>query len=852
MKTTMIIVMCPVVILVPRLGWAEIRLPSVFSDHMVLQRDTPVNLWGWAEPDEQVVVEFADQKHSVITDREGRWQATLHSMPASAEGRDLVAHCGKSEVVTLRDVVVGDVWVSCGQSNMMFGLAGADTGEQAIADSGDYPGLRLFNVAGDPRATQVAEDVQGDWRGSSPTSARSFSAVSYFFGRHLHMHLGVPIGMINVVAIVPAEAWVDPQTLAGDSLLKPLFDDALQVAGKSYQGMIAPLQPFTIRGVIYYQGEYNSGRARQWRRLFPALVRSWRSTWGQGEFPFLAVQLPAFYRHVKKKDARLDMPLAQIVQLHRPGAEEHWAEFRDAQLSAWRTVPNTGLAIAIDLGDPNDIHPSNKQPVGDRLALQARNVAYGEKITASGPVFRELETNGRELILKFDHVGTALRNSGEKLTGFELAGRGQRWVWADARIEGETVIVAAEEIEQPVYVRYAWANYPRHSLFNAEGLPASPFRASVRHRAFQQDRFIIPMANASCEEAFEGDGSGLNPGQAAARWILKNGARRSSDRAAHGNWCVALPENGFLGINRIVPGRPDRYDWNSDLLSAHRLRPGTVVGYSVEIAAGGDLQTGYMNLCCDSTAGGYQHWGDGIPLVTTAKTDFVSRRIATRLKPEFRLPMGRGGLGIGGRWINQSKNPGTLYLDNFSDLEVIRPKLRVSDVSPIDLGTVAADTLAVSQAREISNAQSETLTSLLGDDDESSPVATVLYGINHVAVGLHGGQPHAWDETDHVGAEIIGSAAERFAFVTEHPGGNARQLCLMGTDGKPGLTGGMHPEPEPLQVQFLGAKAKGMYLATVRIVTQAGNTGIRSDGRPGEPISNLFYVDIPVKVLVSD
>jgi len=671
-------------------GWAAIRLPKVFSDHMVLQREAPVKLWGWAGPGEQVVVEFAGQGHSATANREGKWQVTLGAMPASGEGRDLVVSSGRSAEVVLRDVLVGDVWLSCGQSNMMFSLANADTGERAIADSANYPGLRLFNVVGDPRAKQAAEDIKGDWKISSPASSRSFSAVSYFFGRHLHKHLDVPIGMINVVAIVPAEAWVDPQTLAADPFLKPLFDDALQVAGKSYHGMIAPIQPFTIRGVIYYQGEYNAGRARQWRRLFPALIRSWRSTWGQGEFPFLAVQLPAFYRHVKEKDARLDMPPKQIASLHQPGAEEHWAEFRDAQLFVWQTVPKTGLAVTIDVGDPSDVHPSNKEPVGDRLALQARSLAYGETITAFGPVFRGLETKGRELVLKFDYVGTGLRAAGERLVGFELAGRDQKWGWADARIEGETVIVSAGEIEEPVYVRYAWANYPRYSLFNAEGLPASPFRAFVRDRAFQQDRFTIPMPNSSFEETTEDDGAG-RLGPKSPRWVFKKGAQRSSAKAADGSWCAALPQDGFLGIEGIVPGAVDRYDWNSGLLAANRLRPGTVVGYSVEIAAKGGPQIGYMNLCCDATAGGYQSWGVGIPLVTTDRESFVTRRIVTRLRPEFRLPMGRRGLSIGGRWINQSKTAGTLYLDRFSDLEIIRPKLRISDTTPIDFGSVAVN-----------------------------------------------------------------------------------------------------------------------------------------------------------------
>jgi hypothetical protein len=173
-------------------------------------------------------------------------------------------------------------------------------------------------------------------------------------------------------------------------------------------------------------------------------------------------------------------------------------------------------------------------------------------------------------------------------------------------------------------------------------------------------------------------------------------------------------------------------------------------------------------------------------------------------------------------------------------------------VSPIDLGSVAVSTSAASRPREISNAQPATLTNLLSDDDEPSPVATVLYGISHVAMGLHGGQPQGWDETDHVGAEIFGSAAERFAFVTEHPGMNARQLRLIGEDGKPGLAGGGQPESEPLQIRFLGATMKGTYQATVRIVTQAGNTGIRSTGKPKEPLENLFYVDMPIEVLVTE
>lgn len=479
-------------------AWAQdTKLASVFTDHMVLQRELPVPIWGTGTAGDSVTVEFAGQTVTGKVGENGRWQVILKSLPASAEGRSLVVK-SKSTPVTLNDVVVGEVWLASGQSNMEWALYGAANSGTAISNATDAA-LRLFTVrqvVGEKPLTTVT----GEWNQCAPQVAKNFSAVGYFFGRDLRKALGVPVGVIcsawgGTVAI----AWTSRPALEAEPLLKrrieehdqniASYDAAKEEASyqgalvkhqaaveqakaegrpapkapvkrpaptptrnspyRLYNGMIAPLVPLAFRGVIWYQGESDAGQSEQYRLLFPTLIKNWRHDFGR-EFPFLFVQIAPHN----------SMP----------------AEIRDAQLHTWRTVPNTAMAVITDWGNPKDIHPRDKEPVGARLALAARAVAYGEKIVYSGPVFESVKFDGARAILSFQHVGGGLVAKGETLTGFTMAGADKKFVPATAVINGQQVIVTSPQVERPVAVRFGWSNVPEGNLFNQEGLPASPFR----------------------------------------------------------------------------------------------------------------------------------------------------------------------------------------------------------------------------------------------------------------------------------------------------------------------------------------------------------------------------------------
>jgi sialate O-acetylesterase len=491
-------------VLVMAVAFGQLRLPSLISDHMVLQRDMPVRLWGTAAPNERVTVRFRGQEIATTADEKGRWQVTLPPAPAGGPF-DLVVRGGDSEIV-VRDVLVGEVWVASGQSNMEWPVAMAMNAEQEIAQANDAQ-IRFFQVPHRVAETPQ-EEGQGAWRVCSPETVKNFSAVAYFFARELRQHLKVPVGVIQATwGGTPAEAWTSLPTLQSDPAFRPLLDrwakilaeypaarqryeaelqkwreaaEQAKAQGKPvppqprpplgpehphrpanlFNGMIAPLTKFTIRGVIWYQGESNVGRAAEYRRLFPAMITDWRKAWGLGDFPFLFVQLANFL-------ARKPEP-----------SESAWAELREAQMFALK-LPNTGMATAIDIGDANDIHPRNKQEVGRRLALVARAIAYGEPIVYSGPIYERMQVEGNKVRLFFRHVGSGLACKGEKLTGFAIAGVDGKFVWAEAAIEGDTVVVWSPQVPQPVAVRYAWADNPEVNLYNREGLPALPFRTDA-------------------------------------------------------------------------------------------------------------------------------------------------------------------------------------------------------------------------------------------------------------------------------------------------------------------------------------------------------------------------------------
>lgn len=816
---------------------AEVRLPGIFSEGMVLQRGMPVRVWGWADEGERVVVSFRGQEVAA-TAKDGRWETTLEPLEA---GGPFPLTVSGGNTIEFKDVLVGEVWISCGQSNMMMGLAQASTGAEAIAASDEFPQIRLANVPGG-QAEKPATDVAVAWKPATRSTLPGFSAVSYFFGREIHKRLGVPVGLVNVVSIVPGQSWIDEETLLSVPALAEMATRPIKPV-VSYNAMIAPIARYAIRGVIYYQGEYNSGSGREYREVMPAIIRSWRRQWGQGDFPFLFVQLPGYHQHLAAKDKRLDMPEATLAALHSLGGASSWAELREAQLLTWRNVPATGMAVAIDLGDPQDIHPANKQPVGERLALLARAIAYGESLVHSGPIVKSLAVEGSSLVVSFDHVGGGLaaRDGGPR--GFEVAGADHRYRWARAEIRGDSVVLSHPEVPEPVFVRYAWANYPACNLFNAEGLPASPFRAHVEGRAFQADVERIPFRNPSFEEA------GAEP-TVPADWQPKEGAERVTGAASDGAWALALPAKGGVVQVDIADNGIYGYDWNADLFEAARFRPGTLFGYSVDMAAtpGGGPQVGYMRLCGGEGNVGYDHWG-GIPEIKTASERYVPRRIAGLMTTKFAVY--GNGMRVG-TYFGNTTQAGRLLLDNLSPISFVRPRLAVSDEAPLALGRVPPGTAAESQPRWITNGQRLTLPDRRTDDAEERQVATLLYGIANVQPSLQWSIAHVWGETDHVGAVILGDDAELFEFVSEHLGGSPRELRLVGGDGEGGLRGGEEPEREPLVVRFRGSAKQGDVAATVRIVTQAGNVGRLSRGRDGEPLPQLFYLDIPVTVTVAD
>ncbi len=482
---------------------AELKLPALISDNMVIQRDTKVPLWGTADPGERVTVTLGDQQRSAVADNRGRWRVELGPFPAGGPHRLTIA-TARSKVV-VKNVLVGEVWVCSGQSNMAFALRGALNAEWEIA-SATYPKIRLFMVE---RATadHPLSDVVGQWVECSPQTVPGFSAVAYFFGRELYTTLGVPVGLIESAwGGTPAEAWTSAETLAADPYFKPILDRWAQITanypkaleqyqkkleqwkeqakqararGKNpprrprppaggpddphrpsvlFNAMIAPLTPYAIRGAIWYQGESNASRAYQYRKLFPAMIQDWRRHWNRGDFPFLFVQL------------------ANFMQRKPEPSESAWAELREAQLMAL-SLPNTAMAVIIDIGEANDIHPKNKQGVGHRLALAARAIVYGEDIEYSGPLFETMTIEGNKVRIRFSHVGGGLvAKGGGPLKGFAIAGVDRKFVWAQAKIEGDSVVVWSEKVPHPVAVRYAWADNPECNLYNKEGLPASPFR----------------------------------------------------------------------------------------------------------------------------------------------------------------------------------------------------------------------------------------------------------------------------------------------------------------------------------------------------------------------------------------
>jgi len=545
---------------------------------MVLQRGMEAPVWGTADEGETVTVTFAGQTKSAAA-RGGKWMVRLDGLKAG--GPFTMTVSGKN-ALTLKNVLVGEVWIGSGQSNMAMSVAGCLNAQKDI-DNSENPMIRLYSV---PRrvSAQPEADVKGAWRACDPTTVRGFSGVLYFFGRELQKALGVPVGLIHSSwGGTPSEAWTPLPMLEATPEAQSILDryakavearavtmkryeerlakwkemaarskkDGMPVFQRSpripygpghhhspaglYNGMIAPLVPYAIAGSVWYQGESNAGRAHQYRKIFPAMIRAWRQEWKQGDFPFFFVQLAAFRA------------------IHMEPTDCAWAELREAQTMTV-ALPNTGMAVTTDLGNEGDIHPKRKQQIGDRLAIAARAVAYGERIVYAGPTYESMRIDGdkvtitvksagKGLVVKGDGMNNApsgtyhemrlppmrkqlekanaaaarqpdrqdlaarvkklqatidnyeraatkikearpkaleARNAedlGSKLKGFAVAGADRKFAWANARVVGKNrVVVHSPKVTNPIAVRFAWEDYPVCNLFNAEGLPAVPFR----------------------------------------------------------------------------------------------------------------------------------------------------------------------------------------------------------------------------------------------------------------------------------------------------------------------------------------------------------------------------------------
>jgi sialate O-acetylesterase len=623
---------------------AQPTLPHLFSDHMVLQRDTDVRIWGWAEPGEAISVSLAGHTRETVAATDTCWSVSLPTMHAGGPFTLVVR--GK-KTIEVKDVLIGEVWIASGQSNMTYALSGA-AGAAEEVPAASYPQMRFFTVPKKIALEPQADTLRAAWEICTPDSAKSFSAVAYFFARDLHKELGVPVGVIlSAWPGTAGEEWTDPESLRREAVLRPIvqrweasapdvkafaaepeevslefddfelirsaadsgeanllsnFDDgasrtetggtwtydwqdapetafelaspgrggsgyAARIAGKMdgagssrlnatfardgapvdlssyagirywirgngtsqfqmlqptisdwdnyaaetiratpdwkqvtvrfkdlkqegwgvvqpftpnaltgfllnnlpavgdpgrppsglYEGMITPLLWYRIRGAIWYQGESNTWRAEQYRTLLPSLIQGWRKNFAEPDFPFLIVQLP---------------DLGQSPEL----GDSIWAELRDAQSHTLKSVPNTGLAVTIDVGDPKNLHPPRKMEIGQRLALWALGTTYGHKLIYSGPIYDSMRIAGNTIRIHFRFVGEGLEAHGDALKGFSIAAADKKFHWANAKIEGDEVVVSRAEVGAPVAVRYAWAGSPDCNLYNKNGLPASPFR----------------------------------------------------------------------------------------------------------------------------------------------------------------------------------------------------------------------------------------------------------------------------------------------------------------------------------------------------------------------------------------
>jgi sialate O-acetylesterase len=480
-------------------AFADVKPSQLFSDHAVLQSGMPVPVWGTADPGEHVTVKLGQRKQSAVTGADGKWMVKLGKLAPGGPFTMTIA--GKNTIV-VNDVLIGEDWIGSGQSNMAFTVskkvasyAGMLDEDKEIA-AANYPQLRIF-MAVSNKTYEPQSEIKGEWRIATPENAPAFSAVAYLFGRNLNQALKEPVGMVVVAfGASTAESWISRSAVSGDPQTKPMLDhfDDLYNFYKShpnattdqappspqtinarpskpgplrdpvqdqhqptvlYNGMVHPIIPFAMRGVIWYQGESIVG-GKAGVALYPhvmeTLVQDWRAEWGEGNFPFYCVQLP---------------PLKNTS--NNPMVREGQAKLL--------SLPNTGMAVTLDVGDPNNVHPKDKEPVGDRLSRIALAKVYGKKIEFSGPVYAGMKIEASHAVVSFTHAD-GLAGKGGSLQWFQIAGADGVFVDAVATVQGNTVVVQSDQVPSPAFVRYAWDNYPQGAnLVNAAGLPAAPFRS---------------------------------------------------------------------------------------------------------------------------------------------------------------------------------------------------------------------------------------------------------------------------------------------------------------------------------------------------------------------------------------
>jgi len=505
MKTKTVFFFSILFLLAPLLQ-AELKLPSIISDHMVLQQKQADPIWGWDTPGTKIVVSFAGKSYTTTAGSDGKWIVKLDPMSANATPQTIsIAGSSQREI---QDVLIGEVWMCSGQSNMEFYLSQDWNGPVEVA-AANIPAIRLISV---PRVgtQELQKDFNGQWQASTPETAKNFSAVGFLFGRAIHQILNVPVGLINCSwGGSSAEAWVRRTSLEQDSrfkrlmeataktesdiqsgILKPVFEKQLadwKVAsekakaegkpapsqprnperflteqnrpGNIFAGMVYPTLGFGIKGVVWYQGESNAGQACEYNALFPFLIEQWRKEQGQGDFPFYWVQLANF---------KAEKPA--------PG-ESQWAELREAQTKSLK-LPKTGQAVIIDLGEGKDIHPKNKHDVAARLVRWALVNDYGMTMPYRSPEFQSVAFNGNKATVTLDCFNSLLRPFGsEEVKGFALCGEDKVWHWAKGKILGQNQVeVSSEDVAAPVAIRYAWADNPICNLYSNDGLPVTPFR----------------------------------------------------------------------------------------------------------------------------------------------------------------------------------------------------------------------------------------------------------------------------------------------------------------------------------------------------------------------------------------